>query len=342
MERDKTDPVDTAAILELLIQGNSYEMPINDHVFDEIKEVVRRIDRYTKESTALKNRIHVYLDELYPQFEKRGSSLIDTKSGKEFLMILPDPKKLKIMGSEELIILFKEHGYRLKPAYAKKFIERARQMLIPKKTIIKSKIDTLRELIEQYILLEKFIIRSELVLKSLLSHFHFTENILALRGIGVVTLGRIIAYLNNPFRFENGGKAAQFAGLTPSKSSSGISEKREKISRMGHKALRSVMIQLAQRLISTTAYFTAFYNRLVIEKGKDINLAVTATAHKILRVLIRMMHSGEVFKPPTAKDLDVANSRIHRFTKEKKIAYQKMRKARSGTQNMLETYLTRV
>ncbi|WP_432664520.1 IS110 family transposase [Wukongibacter baidiensis] len=342
MERDKTDPIDTTAILELLIQGNSYEMPVNDHVFDEIKEVVRRIDRYTKEFTALKNRIHVYLDELYPQFEKKGTSLINTKSGKQFLTILPDPKILKTMTYEELIILFKEHGYTLKSAYAKKFIERAREMLIPQKSIIKSKIDTLKELIEQYMLLDTFMIRSQLVLRSLLSHFHFTENILGLRGMGVVTLSRIIAYLNNPFRFENGSKAAQFAGLTPSKSQSGISEKREKISRMGHKALRSVMIQLAYQLISSTAYFTAFYNRLVIEKGKDINLAVTATAHKILRVIIKMMHSGEVFNPPTAKDLELANSRIHRFTKAKKMAYQKMRKAQSGTQNMLETYLTRV
>lgn len=342
MERDKTDPIDTTAILELLIQGNSYEMPVNDHVFDEIKEVIRRIDRYTKDSTALKNRIHVYLDELYPQFQKQGTSLINTKSGKQFLMILPDPKKLKTMTDNELIILFEEHGYTLKPAYAKRFIERARQMLIPEKPIIKSKIDTLKELIEQYILLDKFIKRSELVLESLLSHFHFTENIMALKGMGVVTLGRIIAYLNNPFRFKDGSSAAQFAGLTPSKSQSGTSEKKEKISRMGHAALRSVMVQLAQQLISTTGYFTAFYNRLVIEKGKDINLAVTATAHKILRVIIKMMHSGEEFKPPTAKDLELANSRIPRFTKAKKVAYQKKRKAHSGTQNTLETYLTRV
>ncbi|WP_432409604.1 transposase [Wukongibacter sp. M2B1] len=60
----------------------------------------------------------------------------------------------------------------------------------------------------------------------------------------------MIAYLNNPFRFKDGSKAAQFAGLTPSKSQSGTSEKREKISRMGHKALRSVMIQLAHLLFS--------------------------------------------------------------------------------------------
>lgn len=262
MERDKTDPIDTTAVLELLTQGNSYQMPINDQVFDEIKEVVRRIDRYTKESTALKNRIHVYLDELYPQFEKQGTSLINTKS--------------------------------------------------------------------------------ELVLESLLSHFHFTENIMALKGMGVVTLGRVIAYLNNPFRFENGSKAAQFAGLTPSKSQSGMSDKREKISRMGHKALRSVMIQLAHQLISSTAYFTAFYNRLVIEKGKDINLAVTATAHKIMRVVIKMIHSGEAFNPLTAKEIEVAKSKTKRFTKERKKEYQKMRKTQSGTQNMLETCLTRV
>ncbi|MCG8701583.1 MAG: transposase [Bacteroidales bacterium] len=278
----------------------------------------------------------------YPQFEKQGTSLINTKSGKQFLMILPDPKKLKAMTHEDLIILFKNHGYKLKPAYAKRFIERARQMLIPQKSIIKSKIDTLRELIEQYILLDKFIIKSELVLQSLLSQFRFTENILALKGMGVVTLGRIIAYLNNPFRFKTGSKAAQFAGLTPSKTQSGISQKRETISRMGHGALRSVMVQLAHQLISSTGYFTAFYNRLVIDKGKDINLAVTATAHKIMRVLIKMIHSVKEFNPPTAIYPQVATSKIERFTKKRKTAYQRNRKNQSVTQDILDAYLTRV
>ncbi len=55
-----------------------------------------------------------------------------------------------------------------------------------------------------------------------------------------------------------------------------------------------------------------------------------------------MIHSGKASNPPTAKDKELASSRIPRFTKAKKAVYQKMRKAQSGTQNTLDAYLTRV
>lgn len=298
MERNKTDSIDTQAILDLLIQGNSYKMPFNDHIFEEIKEVVRRVDNYTKHKTILKNQIHVYLDELYPGFEKKGCPLIETVSGSQFLNILPEPKELKAMSAQDILDMFKEHGYTLRKAYAIKFSERAKQMLLPQKPIIKSKVQTLTEYIERYLLLEKYMNEATIILDTLLANFEFTENIMELNGMGVITLSRIIAYLNNPYRFEDGSKAAQFAGLTPTKNQSGTSEKREKISRIGHTRLRSVMVQLAHQLITTIGYFTAYYNRLVIEKGKNIKLAITATAHKILRVIIKMIHSGEKFNPP--------------------------------------------
>ncbi len=76
MTRSKTDEIDAGAILELMIQGHTYDFQRNDQSLEEIKELVRRIDRYTKDSTSMKNRIHGYLDELYPMFEKIGSPLV--------------------------------------------------------------------------------------------------------------------------------------------------------------------------------------------------------------------------------------------------------------------------
>lgn len=341
MERHKTDSTDTTAILELLLQGHTYQMPFNEQIFQEIKEVVRRVDNYTKHKAMLKNQIHTYLDELYPNFEKKGTSLIETLSGSQFLSILPDPQQLKAMDEQDILNLFQIHGYTLRKAYAKKFAQRAQQMLLPDKPLIKSKLHTLQEYIENYLLIDGYLKKATIILETLLADLQFTENLMELKGMGPITLSRIIAYLNNPFRFQNGSQAAQFAGLTPAKSQSGTSEKKEAISRLGHKKLRSVMVQLTHQLINSTGYFTAFYNRLVLENGKDINLAVTATAHKALRVIIKMIHSGEKFDPPTAQS-NLANAKIKRLTKKRLTDYRKNKKARTGTQNMLDTYLTRV
>jgi len=342
MERSKTDPIDVNAILEIMVQGNTYTLPINDHIFDEIKELVRWIDRLTKDQTSMKNRIHLYLNELYPGFEKGSSPLVSTKSGQKFLMIIPEPKCLKRMTYEEIIELFKEHGYRLKPSYAKRFAMKAKSMLITDRPLIQSKVKTLRGLVEQYALSVRHYKEAESRLSELLQEFHFTDPILELSGMGIVTLSRIIAYLNNPYRFRTATQVAQFAGLAPKKNQSGTSDKRETISRFGHTKLRSVMVQLAHQLISSTGYFTAFHNRLIIDKGKNTNLAVTATAHKVLRVIFHMMMTGERFNPPTADNPELAKSKINRYTKKKQLEYQKKKKTQSLTQDMLATYLTRV
>jgi len=342
MERSKTDPIDVNAILEIMIQGNTSTLPINEHIFDEIKELVRWIDRLSKDQTSMKNRIHLYLDELYPGFENVNSPLINTKSGQQFLMIIPDPKQLKIMSSEDIVQLFRDYGYTLSPLYAQKFAKRAQKMLLTERPLIQSKVNTLHHLVEQYVLSMRHYKQAEIELSEHLQGFQFTEPILELSGMGVITLSRIIAYLNNPYRFQTSAQVAQFAGLVPKRNQSGTMEKREIISRFGHSKLRSVMVQLAQQLISTTGYFTAFYNRMVIEKGKSTNLAVTATAHKALRVIFHMMITGESFNPPTAEDHDVAKSKVDRFTKKKQLEYQKMRKTQSLTQDTLKTYLTRV
>ncbi len=274
-------------------------------------------------------------------FEKVGAPLVDSISGRQFLSILPEPKKLKKMTTDQLVKLFKQSGFRLPKHYAEKFTSRAKVMLLNNTTPVTAKMESLRELINQFLRLNELLEKAEVSLSKHLEVFHFTQNILAIKGIGVITLGRIIAYLGNPLKFTAKG-AAQFAGLTSYKSASGHSLGKDKMSRLGHKKLRSALVQLANQLISSTGYFTAFYNHLVIDKRKNIQLAIVATAHKILRTLISMMHSGTPFKPPTANDMTVALSKTKRFTKKELEKYQKMGKAQTLTQYTIQEYITRV
>jgi len=65
-------------------------------------------------------------------------------------------------------------------------------------------------------------------------------------------------------------------------------------------------------IISNSAYFTAYYNRLVIENHKDPNVAIFATAHKLLKCIIKIIHSGEAFATPTIFEPEFAQIKIPR------------------------------
>jgi len=61
MECNKTDPIDTYAIADLLIRGEGYDFTKEDSIYRSINEYVRYLDSLTKEQTRLKNGIHAYL-----------------------------------------------------------------------------------------------------------------------------------------------------------------------------------------------------------------------------------------------------------------------------------------
>jgi transposase len=343
MERNKTDPIDANAVLELMLQGLSYPLPIQDHAFDELKEYVRYYDKLTKQVVGFKNRIHLCFDEIYPGFSISQSTLFDSIAGKQFLRVLPDPRKLKAMTLVDVLKYFEDAGEPLSALMAGRFSEAARDMLLPKKPIIMAKFDTLKGVIRQFELTEELRDQTKRKIESITMSFSFSESLLELKGLGALTLGRIIAYLNNPFRFSSGAQVSKYAGLAPRRSESGVYSSKETLSKVGHRQLRSVTIQLTHALISSTGYFTAFYNRLVIDKGKDVNLAVVATAHKVIRVLYHMMVTGDSFAPPTAIDPELAKGRIERLTKEKLKNYTKKGTALSLTQkNSSSEYLKRV
>lgn len=64
MQANKTDPIDTYAIIDLLIRGEGYEFSKEDSIYRGIGEYVKYLDSLTKEQARLKNKIHAYLDEI--------------------------------------------------------------------------------------------------------------------------------------------------------------------------------------------------------------------------------------------------------------------------------------
>lgn len=339
-ESSKTDPIDTRAILDLMRNGDSYDFPRDEQIFKTINEYVRLLDRTTKDIVALKNRIHAYLDEIYPGLEKRLSNFTDTKYGTELLQMLPHPRKLRLMSPDEIIRMYKENNFKIGRKHATNLAEASSYMLITKDTTIEDKIEILKIIVKQYIAFSESIDTIEAELQKHLLKLPFSENLMEIDGIKVKSLSRIIAYLGNPYKFKNGSKVSSFAGLNPMFNQSGKYAGRVTISRRGHSKLRQLLIQISHVVVSNVGYFTAYNNRLIIENHKPPKVAIVATANKLLKVIMKMIHSGEKFSPPTAQDANLANGKIKRLTSKELKNFAKEKRLNSLTQSTV--YLTRV
>lgn len=342
MEREKTDPIDAYAITDLLIRGESYELISEDSIFNIIKGYVKELDHLVKELVRFKNKIHALTDEFYPGLESKNTSFLDSIYGKKFLKALPEPQYISNFTIEEWQEILSTEDYRLPEHLAIRLINRSSEIV----TSTHSNFSTTKEyiifLVEGYEQLEK---RREIIkskLNPLIDSLDFGENLKEISGIETLTVARIIAYLGNPYNFKSGKEVASFAGLIPKSNQSGKIDKMKILSKKGHKKLRSTLVQAAQQVINSTGYFTAYYNRLVLENRKQPMVAIVATANKLIRVIMRMIHTGEKFNPPTAKDKEAAKDRMRRITSKELSDLNKIKRLDSLTQDIKELYLARV
>lgn len=343
MLRLKNDKVDCLAILDLLVRNECYDFRVDSINYRSIKEYVRYLDSLTKDKVRLKNKIHCYLDEIYPGLEEKLSKFTSTIYGLNFLQILPHPKKLVNSSPSDVEKLYIDNGFSVRPSICIKISEALKSIVIVNDPIIDTKINILRLMVNSYIIIINTIEQIKKSLEELLDKFSFTKHILDIKGMGYIFLARIIAYISDPNKFKDGGQVSSFAGLvSPQEQSGKIDKKGKSISKRGHIKLRSTLIQAAQLVINNCGYFTAFYNRLVLESGKHPNLAVTATANKLIKVIISMIHKGKPFNPPTAKNIELAKGRIPRIKVKDLEKIKKLKRSDPLTQSMLSAYLTRV
>lgn len=342
MEREKTDPIDAYAITDLLIRGESYDIETEDNTFDIIKEYVKELDHLVKELVRFKNKIHALTDEFYPGLEGKSTSFLDSIYGKRFLMVFPEPKSLTTLRIEDWQRILSTEDYKLPKHLALRLKNKSDNMIVSEHSNFNTTRDYIIFLVEGYEQLEK---RRETIkdkLNLLIDSLDFGENLKEINGIETLTVARIVAYMGNPYNFKSGKEVASFAGLIPKSNQSGKMDKAKTLSKKGHKKLRSTLVQAAQQVITSTGYFTAYYNRLVLENRKEPMVAIMATANKLIRVIMKMIHTGEKFNPPTAKDKELAKNKIKRITSKELVNLNKIKRLDSLTQDINKVYLARV
>lgn len=343
MEREKTDSIDSYAITDLLIRGECYDVDLGDGTFEMIKNYVRELDHLVKELVRIKNKVHAHTDELYPGLESKESSFLESKYGIHFLKVLPEPKILSELNVEGWQRLLSTQDYKLPKHIAIKLRNKSNVIVLSEHKNFKVTRDYIVFLVGGYMQLKE---RKEMIegkIDELINSLEFGERIKGIGGIKNLTVARMIAYMGNPYQFRGGKEVASFAGLIPKSDQSGKQDKDKKLSKKGHSKLRAVLVQAAQQVITSTGYFTAYYNRLVIENRKDPMVAIMATANKLIRVIMRMIHTGEEFSPPTAKNKELAKSKINRLTTKKLKDLNKIKRLDSLTQeDIKELYPIRV
>ena len=118
-------------------------------------------------------------------------------------------------------------------------------------------------------------------------------------GIGIVTASALAASVTDPQQFTSGRQFAAWLGLTPRANCSGGKERLGRISKMGDRYLRRLLVSgMTSRLRSVRHNPEADPWAAGLLRRKPAKLAAVAMANKAARVAWVVMTRGEIYRAP--------------------------------------------
>jgi len=122
------------------------------------------------------------------------------------------------------------------------------------------------------------------------------QRLLSIPGVGQSTAALIVAEIGEIDRFDRQEELVSYAGLDPMVHQSGDMEVHGSISKEGSAPLRWALVQCAHVSVRYDDYLGNFYTRLKQRKNKQI--AIVATARKMLVSIFYMLKRQEPYDPP--------------------------------------------
>jgi transposase len=118
--------------------------------------------------------------------------------------------------------------------------------------------------------------------------------LMTLPGVDVTVAHALLAALGDLSRFKDGDHAASYLGIVPSTRQSADHTYHGRITKHGNGHARWLLVQAAQHLDKHPGPLGVFFRRLAAKKNR--NVAVVATARKLVVIAFHMLKSNEPYR----------------------------------------------
>lgn len=250
----KNDRKDPKTIAMLMKDGRFMEPYIPEGVYSEVRVAVDTRDLIIKELSQLKNRIQRWLNIYFPEY----GTVFGDWEGKASIITLKNfatPEKVLATGVQMIAVTWKKdisRGIGVKRAIR---LHEAAKSSIGIREGLRMAEFQLKSMLETYEVLMKQLQELESSLEELLNEILGTNEILKIKGIGLVTLSVFIAEVGDISRFETPKQIQKLAGLSLKENSSGKHKGKTTISKRGRRRLRRGLFQAIRPLVAKNKEF---------------------------------------------------------------------------------------
>ena len=156
--------------------------------------------------------------------------------------------------------------------------------------ILLERLGSLRELLE----------RIEDALEEIAQSHAGVKLLMEIPGVGIRTAEAVMAYVDDPHRFERVKSVGSYFGLVPCQDQSAGKNRLGHLTRQGPATVRKLLTEASWQAIRRSPRIRAYFERVRQGNPERKKIALVATAHYLIRVMLAMLRTGEVWRAEAA------------------------------------------
>jgi transposase len=119
-------------------------------------------------------------------------------------------------------------------------------------------------------------------------------------GVGMRTAEAMVAYVDDVRRFAKVRQVGSYFGLVPSQDASAAVNRLGHITKQGPSLVRRLVTEAAWQGIRRSPHLRGYFERIGQENRERRKIALVATAHHLVRVMVAMLRDGEPWREAEA------------------------------------------
>ena len=295
----KHDKKDVITIARLVKDGRYFTPYMPQDIYAELRVLTNTRVSILKRNSAIKNTITAILDEYFPEIWNVWKDVIGGKAARQIQKSCPFPSMILELGEDGVLTeIRKAVNKTVGMKKVRQLIETAENSIGVEYGSFSAKI-RLAMLIDELEVLEKHLEEVEYLMAEMLDNTGYSEQILSIKGIGIVSAASFLGEVGDPMRFDNARQITNYAGYNLVEDSSGKNKSGTCISKRGRKQLRAILYKIAFIMAAVNPEMRELYSYLKTRKNNPLKKkqALIVVSKKVITVIFSVLKKHEVYKP---------------------------------------------
>ena len=290
---NKNDRKDPKTIAALVNEGRFSYPYIPTGIYAEIRNLSNLRFQTQEELTRIKNRIARWFSIYFPEYKDVYGDYMAI-SGRMVLREAPLPADIVKLGADGVNRIWRDAKLRGAGMKRAKTLVSAAEHSVGSKEAPEAARMELKNLLDD---MDVYAARLDGLLRLIeekLKEIPYVDKLMAIKGIGLVTVSGFIAEVGDIGRFDSPKQLQKLAGYAIVSNDSGKHNGESHISYRGRKRLRYVLYEAAVSLIGKNAEFREIHNYYRTREANPLKKmqSVVAVACKVLRIFYTILTKG--------------------------------------------------